>query len=89
MARVLNFTGYFVGSICWVCVAGLTSRKYPYLLPWYWGFLILFILALISLGSFYGRKSYIGLLNTSEAVLLGLIITLFVGAVLGGIASYV
>ena len=89
MARVLNFVGYFVGSICWVCVAGLTTRYYTQLQRWYWVFFILFLLTLIALTSFYGRKSYIGLLNTSEAVLLGLVITLFVGAILGGIASYV
>ena len=89
MARVLNFAGYFIGSICWVCVAGLTTRYYTQLQRWYWVFFILFLLTLIALTSFYGRKSYIGLLNTSEAVLLGLVITLFVGAILGGIASYV
>ena len=89
MARVLNFTGYFVGSICWVTVAGLTSRNYPYLLPWYWGFLILFILALISLGSFYGRKAYAGVLDTSEPIIIGLVIILFVGSIVGGIASHV
>jgi hypothetical protein len=89
MARVLNFAGYFVGSICWVCVTGLTSRKYPYLLPWYWGFLILFILALIGVGSFYGRKAYAGVLDTSEPIIIGLVIILFFGSIVGGIASHV
>jgi MFS family permease len=89
MARVLNFTGYFVGSICWVCVAGLTTRYYTQLQNWYWMFFILFLMALIALGSYYGRKGYTGLLNTSESVLLGLLIVLFVGAIFGGIASYV
>jgi hypothetical protein len=46
-------------------------------------------MALIALGSYYGRKGYTGLLNTSESVLLGLLIVLFVGAILGGIATYV
>ena len=89
MARVLNFVGYFIGSICWVCVAGLTTRYYTQLQRWYWVFFILFLLTLIALTSFYGRRAYTGILNTSEAVLLGLVITLFVGAILGGIASYV
>ena len=89
MARILNFVGYFVGSICWVSVTGLISRIYPPLLPWYWGFLVLFILALIGLGSFYGRKAYIGVLNTSEPIVIGLVIILFVGCIVGGIASHV
>jgi hypothetical protein len=46
-------------------------------------------MALIGLSSYYGRKSYIGILDTSEAILLGLTITLFMGCILGGIASYV
>jgi hypothetical protein len=89
MARVLNFTGYFVGSICWVSIGGLVTRYYTKLQSWYWVFFTLFLVCLIGLSSYYGRKSYIGLLNTSEAVLLGLLITLFVGAILGGIATYV
>jgi MFS family permease len=89
MARILNFAGYFIGSICWVCVAGLTTRYYTQLQNWYWMFFTLFLVCLIGLSSYYARKSYTGLLNTSEAVLLGLVITLFVGCVLGGIASYV
>ena len=89
MARVLNFTGYFVGSICWVTTGGLVTRYYTKLQTWYWVFFTLFLVYLIGLSSYYGRKSYTGLLNTSEAVLLGLVITLFVGAILGGIATYV
>jgi hypothetical protein len=89
MARVLNFTGYFVGSICWVTTGGMITRYYPKLQSWYWMFFILFLMALIALGSYYGRKGYTGLLNTSESVLLGLLIVLFVGAILGGIATYV
>lgn len=89
MARVLNFTAYFFGSICWVTTGGLVTRYYPKLQNWYWVFFTLFLVALIALGSYYGRKGYTGLLNTSESVLLGLLIVLFVGAVLGGIASYV
>jgi hypothetical protein len=89
MARVLNFLGYFVGSICWVSVGGLVTRYYTKLQSWYWVFFALFLVCLIGLSSYYARKSYTGILNTSEAVLLGLVITLFVGAVLGGIASYV
>ena len=89
MARVLNFTGYFIGSICWVTTGGMITRYYPKLQNWYWMFFILFLMALIALGSYYGRKGYTGLLNTSESVLLGLLIVLFVGAILGGIATYV
>ncbi len=89
MERVLNFVGYFVGSICWVGLGGLITRYYTGLQIWYWVFFTLFLVRLIWLSSYYGRKSYIGLLNTSEAVLLELTITLFVGAILGGIASYV
>ena len=89
MARVLNFTAYFFGSICWVTTGGLVTRYYTQLQNWYWMFFILFLMALIALGSYYGRKGYTGLLNTSESVLLGLLIVLFVGAILGGIASYV
>lgn len=89
MSRILNFTGYFVASICWVGLCGLISRFFPVLHPWYWAFLLLFILALVALGSFYGRKAYTGLLNTSEPVIIGLIIILFVGCILGGIASHV
>jgi len=89
MARILNFIGYFVGSICWVSLVGLISRFYTQLHPWYWVFFLVFLTALIALGSFYGRKAYTGLLNTSEAVLFGILIVLFVGAVLGGIASHV
>jgi hypothetical protein len=89
MARVLNFLGYFVGSICWVSISGLLTRYYTQLQRWYWVFFTLFLLALIALGSYYGRRGYVGLLNTSESVLLGLLIVLFVGAILGGIASYV
>ena len=89
MARVLNFTGYFIGSICITASLGLTTRYYTQLQNWYWMFFILFLMALIALGSYYGRKGYTGLLNTSESVLLGLLITLFVGAILGGIATYV
>jgi hypothetical protein len=89
MARVLNFAGYFVGSICWVTTGGMITRYYPKLQSWYWMFFILFLMALIALGSYYGRKGYTGLLNTSESVLLGLLIVLFVGSIVGGIASYV
>ncbi len=89
MARVLNCAAYFFGSICWVTTGGLVTRYYTKLQVWYWVFFALFLVCLIGLSSYYGRKSYIGLLNTSEAVLLGLVITLFVGCVLGGIASYV
>lgn len=89
MPRVLNFTTYFIGSICWVAIAGLISRTYPPLLPWYWGFLVLFILGLIGLGSYYGRKAYIGVLNTSEPIVIGLVIILFVGCIVGGIAANV
>lgn len=89
MPRILNFVGYFIGSISWVCVAGLISRNYPQMLPWYWGFLVLFILGLIGVGSFYGRKAYIGVLNTSEPIIIGIVIILFVGSIVGGIASHV
>lgn len=89
MARVLNFVGYFIGSTCTVSLFGLISRSNPVLIPWYWVFLVLFILALIGLGSFYGRKAYTGVLNTSEPIIIGLIIILFVGCILGGIAAYV
>jgi hypothetical protein len=89
MARVLNFAGYFVGSICWVTTGGMITRYYPKLQSWYWMFFILFLMALIALGSYYGRKGYTGLLNTSESVLLGLLIVLFVGSIVGGIATYV
>ncbi|MBE9144914.1 hypothetical protein [Planktothrix mougeotii] len=89
MARVLNFIGYFIGSICWVCITGLVFRYYNSLQGWFWVFITLFLLALIGLLSYYGRKSYIGLLNTSEAVLFGIVIILFVGCILGGVAAYV
>ncbi|MCF3609802.1 hypothetical protein L2E81_25645 [Planktothrix agardhii 1033] len=89
MARVLNFVGYFVASICWISIGGLITRYYPKLQAWYWVFFALFLMALIGLSSYYGRKSYIGILDTSEAILLGLTITLFMGCILGGIASYV
>ena len=89
MVRVLNFVGYFIGSICITASLGLTTRYYTQLQRWYWVFFILFLVCLIGLSSYYARKSYTGILNTSEAVLLGLVITLFVGAILGGIASYV
>lgn len=89
MARVLNFLGYFVGSICWVAITGLLFRYYNSLQGWYWVFITLFLLALIGLVSYYGRKSYIGLLNTSEAVLFGIVIILFIGCIVGGIAAYV
>ena len=89
MARVLNFAGYFIGSICWVCVAGLTTRYYTQLQRWYWVFFILFLLTLIALTSFYGRRAYTGLLNTSEAVMFGILIIMFVACILGGIAAYV
>ncbi|WP_408975780.1 hypothetical protein, partial [Planktothrix sp.] len=64
MARVLNFIGYFIGSVCWVCITGLVFRYYNSLQGWFWVFITLFLLALIGLLSYYGRKSYIGLLNT-------------------------
>lgn len=89
MARVLNFVGYFVGSICWVTITGLVFRYYNSLQAWFWVFITLFLLALIGLLSYYGRKSYIGLLNTSEAVLFGIVIILFIGCVLGGVISHV
>ena len=89
MARVLNFAGYFIGSICWVCVAGLTTRYYTQLQRWYWVFFILFLLTLIALTSFYGRRAYTGLLNTSEAVMFGILTIMFVACILGGIAAYV
>lgn len=89
MARVLNFVGYFIGSICWVSITGLVFRYYNSLQAWFWVFITLFLLALIGLLSYYGRKSYIGLLNTSEAVLFGIVIILFIGVVLGGVISHV
>lgn len=89
MARVLNFAGYFIGSICWVSLTGLISRSYSSLMPWYWVFFLIFLMVLIGLGSVYGRRAYVGLLNTSEAVMFGILITLFVGGILGGIASHV
>lgn len=88
MARVLNFVGYFVGSICWVTVTGLVFRTYGSLQGWYWVFVTLFLLTLIGLGSFYGRRAYVGLLNTSEAVMFGILIILFIGCILGGVAAY-
>ncbi len=89
MARILNFIGYFVGSICWVTITGLVFRYYNSLQAWFWVFITLFLLALIGLLSYYGRKSYIGLLNTSEAVLFGIVIILFIGCILGGVISHV
>ncbi|MBE9144879.1 hypothetical protein [Planktothrix mougeotii] len=89
MARILNFVGYFVGSICTVSLCGLISRSNPVLTPWYWVFFIVFLLTLIGLGSFYGRRAYVGLLNTSEAVMFGILIIMFVGCILGGVAAYV
>jgi hypothetical protein len=89
MARVLNFTGYFVGSICITASLGLTTRYYTQLQRWYWVFFALFLLTLIALTSFYGRRAYTGLLNTSEAVMFGILTIMFVACILGGIAAYV
>lgn len=89
MARVLNFLGYFIGSICTVAVSGLISRQYPSFTPWYWVFFTLSLLTLIGLGSYCGRQAYKGLLNTSEAVMFGVLIVLFVGFILGGVAANV
>ncbi|HBK22867.1 MAG TPA: hypothetical protein DDZ60_10305 [Planktothrix sp. UBA10369] len=89
MARVLNFGGYFLTAFAVTGLLGLISRYYPVIWNWYWVFFTLFLLTLIALGSYYGRKSYAGLLNTSESVLFGLLIVLFVAVILGGIAAHV
>lgn len=89
MARILNFVGYFLTAFTTTALLGLISRYYPVIWNWYWVFFVLFLLTLIALGSYYGRKGYTGLLNTSESVLLGLLIALFVAVILGGIAAHV
>lgn len=88
MARVLNFYSYFLIAFCLTALTGLISRIYTQIYIWYWVFFTGFLAFLVGLGSFYGRKAYTGLLNTSEAVLFGVLIFLFVGCVLGGIASH-
>lgn len=89
MPRVLNFYSYFLIAFCLTALTGLISRIYTQIYIWYWVFFIGFLLTLIGLGSFYGRKAYTGLLNTSEAVMFGILILLFIGCILGGIASHV
>lgn len=89
MSRVLNFAGYFLTAFATTGLLGLISRYYPVIWNWYWVFFALFLSSLIALGSYYGRRGYVGLLNTSESVLLGLLIALFVAVILGGIAAHV
>lgn len=89
MPRILNFFCYFVGSICWVTFLGLLARYYNKAHFWYWVFFLLFLLVLSGFASFYGRKAYVGLLNTSDSVLFGVVISLFIGAILGGVMSHV
>lgn len=89
MPRLLNFYNYFLIAFCGVSLFGILSRLYPPMIPWYWGLLLLFLAALMAVCSFHGRKAYVGILNTSESILLGILVVLFVGSILGGIASHV
>lgn len=88
MPRIANYWAWFLFGFTLWATFGMISRGIPKLIPWFWGFLTLFLLIVVVMATVAGRKAYASQLNTTEAVILSNVVLIGLSALGGAIAAW-